>query len=78
MAKVTLHKDDDPAIEAAAKREGTFRYFWRELSWEYRRIVPGKCQNRPEGLLSRIVERRSTYNLRLTPIAIRPDSSSRA
>lgn len=42
MAKVTLHKDDDPAIEAAAKRaRATFRYFWRELSWEYRRIVPG-------------------------------------
>ena len=42
MAKVTLHKDDDPAIEAAAKRaKATFRYFWRELSWEYRRIVPG-------------------------------------
>lgn len=42
MAKVTLHKDDDPAIEAAAKRaRATFRYFWRELSWESRRIVPG-------------------------------------
>jgi len=42
MAKITLHKDDDPGIEAAAKRaKGTFRYFWRELSWEYRRIVPG-------------------------------------
>lgn len=42
MAKVTLHKDDDPAIEAAAKQaKKTFRYFWRELSWEYRRIVPG-------------------------------------
>jgi len=42
MAKVTLHKDNDPAIEAAAKRaKATFRYFWRELSWEYRRIIPG-------------------------------------
>lgn len=41
MAKVTLHKDDDPAIEAAAKNaRATFRYFWRELSWDYRRIVP--------------------------------------
>ena len=42
MSQVTLHKDDDPAIELAAKRaKATFRYFWRELSWEYRRIVPG-------------------------------------
>ena len=42
MAKVTLHKDNDPAIEAAGKNaRATFRYFWRELSWEYRRIVPG-------------------------------------
>ena len=31
----------DPAVEAAASlaRE-TFRYFWRELMWEHRRIVP--------------------------------------
>ena len=42
MAKVTLHKDDDPAIATAAKHaKASFRYFWRELSWEYRRIVPG-------------------------------------
>ena len=42
MAKITLHKDDDPAIELASKSaKATFRYFWRELSWEYRRIVPG-------------------------------------
>lgn len=42
MAKVTLHKDDDPAIEAASQRaRATFRYFWRELFWENRRIVPG-------------------------------------
>ncbi len=42
MAKVTIHKDDNPAIEAATKRaKATFRYFWRELSWDYRRIVPG-------------------------------------
>ena len=41
MAKVTFHQEDDPAIEAAAKRaRSTFRYFWREMSWEYRRIVP--------------------------------------
>jgi len=43
MAQVTLHKEDDPAIAAAAKRaRATFRYFWRELSWEYRRLIPGR------------------------------------
>lgn len=42
MAKVTVHKDDDPSLEEATKRaKATFRYFWRELSWEYRRIIPG-------------------------------------
>ncbi|WP_316633373.1 DUF2314 domain-containing protein [uncultured Flavobacterium sp.] len=28
-------------IEAYKKAQETFKYFWRELSWEYRRIVPG-------------------------------------
>lgn len=42
MAQVTLHKDDDPAIQAATKQaKASFRYFWRELSWEHRRIIPG-------------------------------------
>jgi len=42
MAKVTFHKDDDPQIVAAGKlARASFRYFWRELSWEYRRIIPG-------------------------------------
>ena len=42
MAMITLHKDDDPALEQASKKaKATFRYFWRELSWEYRRIIPG-------------------------------------
>ena len=42
MAKITLHKDDDPALALASKQaKATFRYFWRELSWEYRRIIPG-------------------------------------
>lgn len=27
--------------EAAAKARRTFRYFWREMAWERRRIVPG-------------------------------------
>ena len=28
-------------IEAFEKAQETFKYFWRELSWEYRRIIPG-------------------------------------
>ena len=27
-------------IEAYQKARTSFNYFWRELSWEYRRIVP--------------------------------------
>lgn len=33
---------DDPAMEQASLRaRQTFRFFWREVSWERRRIVPG-------------------------------------
>ena len=33
---------EDQEMEAAAKQaRQTFRFFWRELSWEQRRIVPG-------------------------------------
>jgi uncharacterized protein len=33
---------DDPELRRASQRaRATFRYFWRELSWEARRIVPG-------------------------------------
>jgi uncharacterized protein YegJ (DUF2314 family) len=33
---------DDAEMEAAcARARQTFKFFWRELSWEYRRIVPG-------------------------------------
>lgn len=28
-------------INAIKKAQSTFKYFWRELSWEYRRIIPG-------------------------------------
>lgn len=28
-------------LDAYAKAQATFKYFWRELSWEHRRIVPG-------------------------------------
>ncbi len=32
----------DPAMsEATREAQRTFRYFWRELTWEQRRIVPG-------------------------------------
>lgn len=41
MALVYFSKDDDREMQAAIeKARETFRYFWRELSWEYRRIVP--------------------------------------
>lgn len=32
--------DDPEMIKAFQKAQQTFPYFWRELSWEYRRIVP--------------------------------------
>ncbi|WP_267406094.1 MULTISPECIES: DUF2314 domain-containing protein [unclassified Chryseobacterium] len=31
---------DPKMIEAYQKAQDTFKYFWRELSWEYRRIIP--------------------------------------
>ncbi|MEM8641873.1 MAG: DUF2314 domain-containing protein [Cyanobacteria bacterium P01_G01_bin.54] len=32
----------DSALQQASDRaRSTFKYFWRELSWEYRRIIPG-------------------------------------
>jgi uncharacterized protein YegJ (DUF2314 family) len=33
--------DDAEMEQAAAKARQTFRYFWREMAWEQRRIVPG-------------------------------------
>lgn len=33
---------DDPAMQAATERaRATFKYLWRELTWEHRRIIPG-------------------------------------
>ncbi len=32
--------DSSKMIEAFENAQKTFKYFWRELSWEYRRIVP--------------------------------------
>lgn len=41
MAQVYYHKDNDPEMQKAIdEARATFRYFWREMSWEYRRIVP--------------------------------------
>jgi uncharacterized protein YegJ (DUF2314 family) len=38
---VFMSPGDDPDMEqAAAKARKTFRYFWREMAWEQRRIVP--------------------------------------
>lgn len=40
--RVVLHDADDPALDAAvaAARE-SFRYCWREVAWDQRRVVPG-------------------------------------
>lgn len=41
MAQVFYAEDSDPAMQRAKQRaRETFRYFWRELAWEARRIVP--------------------------------------
>lgn len=38
---VFLNPGDDAEMEQAFKRaRQTFRFFWRELAWEYRRIIP--------------------------------------
>lgn len=39
---VFLNQADDPEMKHAAEQaRATFRFLWRELSWEQRRIVPG-------------------------------------
>lgn len=42
MTSPVFHaKTDDPAMrEAMARAVDSFKYLWRELTWEYRRIVP--------------------------------------
>jgi uncharacterized protein YegJ (DUF2314 family) len=45
-SKVFYFDGDDPEmLEAYDKARATFRYLWRELTWEYRRIIPalGLC-----------------------------------
>lgn len=40
--KIVYFDADDPDMQAAfEKARATFRYFWRELTWENRRIIPG-------------------------------------
>lgn len=39
--KIFFAKGDSPEmIKAFTDAQNTFKYLWRELSWEYRRIVP--------------------------------------
>lgn len=39
---VAMFDNDDPAVrEAYEAAQRSFKYFWRELSWERRRIAPG-------------------------------------
>lgn len=33
--------DDKEMEQAASKSRQTFKYFWREMAWEHRRIIPG-------------------------------------
>ena len=41
-SRVVFHASDDPALaEAMERARRTFKYFWREMTWEARRIVPG-------------------------------------
>ena len=38
---VTFHKGDDPDIERASQEaRKTFRYFWKQVSYDFNRIVP--------------------------------------
>ena len=37
---VFRYKEDEAMLEAALAAQRSFKYFWRELSWERRRIVP--------------------------------------
>ncbi|QOV89517.1 DUF2314 domain-containing protein [Humisphaera borealis] len=42
QSKVFMFDGGDPEIHGAhEKARDTFRYFWREVAWERRRIVPG-------------------------------------
>lgn len=41
-SNIFFAKGDSPEmIKAFQRAQQSFKYFWRELSWEYRRIIPG-------------------------------------
>ena len=40
MSQVFYAKQDEAMNRAIAEARKTFKYFWRELTWEYRRIIP--------------------------------------
>ncbi len=41
QSPVFYAEPDDPEMQEAAKRAvSSFKYLWRELTWEYRRIIP--------------------------------------
>lgn len=39
--RIFYNEADQDMLSAFQKAQETFNYFWRELSWEYRRIIPG-------------------------------------
>jgi uncharacterized protein YegJ (DUF2314 family) len=39
--RIFYSEADQDMLNAFQKAQETFKYFWRELSWEYRRIIPG-------------------------------------
>lgn len=39
--RIFYSEADQDMLKAFQKAQDTFKYFWRELSWEYRRIIPG-------------------------------------
>lgn len=38
---ILVHKEDPEILGAYQNARSTFKYFWREMHWESRRIVPG-------------------------------------
>jgi uncharacterized protein YegJ (DUF2314 family) len=41
QSKVFMFSNDDPEMQAAYERaRAAFRYFWREIAWDRRRIIP--------------------------------------
>src|SRR5262245_62280800 len=41
-SKVFMFDDADPEMQGAYQQaRASFRYFWREVAWERRRIIPG-------------------------------------